>query len=82
MTLKQIERAGIEAVKMLRVTKLSVGLPFMINSNLLPPDQCYLEYPDGSIKTVTISKLDNEFKIVDELDAERINFIRNKYNLY
>ncbi|MCP9750447.1 hypothetical protein [Ferruginibacter sp. HRS2-29] len=82
MTLKQIERAGIDAVKMLRRTKLSGGLPFMINSDLLPPEQCYLEYPDGSIKTVVISKYDNDFKVIEELSAERIAYIRNKYELF
>ena len=37
-------------IKSLRKEKLSQGLPFMINSEDLPSYQCYLEYPDGSIK--------------------------------
>jgi hypothetical protein len=81
MKLKQLERSGVEAVKMLRRTKLNLGLPFMINSPLLPPDQCYLEYPDGSIKIVTLSKQDNDFKTLSELDSKKSDSIRKKYKL-
>jgi len=82
MSLKQLERAGIDAVKMLRKTKLSVGLPFMINSPVLPASQCYLEYADGSIKIVTMSKHENDFKVLRELNTKEIKEIRNKYKLY
>lgn len=47
--IEEIEKAGIAAVKKLRQKKLQSGIPFMINSKELPGNQCYLEYPDGSM---------------------------------
>jgi hypothetical protein len=82
MALKQSEKTGIEAVRMLRKTKLSLGLPFMINSHLLPANQCYLEYPDGAIRIATISKQDNDFKIIAELDPMASIVLRKKYKLF
>ena len=39
MNIKQLEKAGINAVLALRETKLKKGLPFMINTHDLPPKQ-------------------------------------------
>ncbi len=55
-TLQNIEKKGTAAVKRLRSQKLAKGLPFMINSNELPTTQCYIEYPNGSIQLVALSK--------------------------
>lgn len=49
LTLQNIEKKGTEAVKRLRIQKLEKGLPFIINSKELPSNQCYLEYPGGTI---------------------------------
>jgi hypothetical protein len=82
MRYKELENSGIEAVQMLRKTKLALGFPFMINSYLLPSDQCFLEYPDGSIKIVSISKIENDFKVIEVLDKEKNETIRKKYRLF
>jgi hypothetical protein len=65
--LKSIERKGTEAVGKLRQQKLSNGHPFMINSKALPTIQCYLEFPDGSIKLATLKKSGRDFEIIREL---------------
>jgi len=56
-----------------------MGLPFMINSHLLPSDQCYLEYPDGIIKIVTIDRSINDFKVISELSSEESILLRKKF---
>ena len=81
MDIEEMQKNGVEAVHMLRKTKLSLGLPFMINSYLLPLDQFYLEFADGSIKIARLCKQENDFKIVAELDAKEIAFLRKKYKL-
>jgi hydrogenase maturation factor HypF (carbamoyltransferase family) len=55
--LQIIEKKGNDAVRRLRLQKLRSGHPFMINSNDLESYQCYLEYPDGSIKLVLMNRL-------------------------
>ena len=77
----EIEEKGNAAVKELRLKKLQSGHPFMINSKDLPSNQCYLEYPDGSIQLVTIQKAARDFTIIKTLSQEEINIIRLKYNL-
>jgi hypothetical protein len=81
MKLKQLEKSGILAVKLLRRTKLNLGHPFMINTNALPTDQCYLEYPNGSITLVTISRKNNDFKIIEKLTPQQCDSLRKKYKL-
>ncbi len=75
--IKALEKRGNDAVKRLRKTKHEKGLPFMINSKTLPPNQCYLEYPDGSIALVNIKSItDRDFTTVRILtDAEREEII-------
>jgi len=81
MNIKQLETNGFKAVQLLRKTKLSQGQPFMINSRLLPSNQCFLEFPEGSIKVVTIDKKENEFVVLKELTSEEIQQLRKKYKL-
>jgi hypothetical protein len=81
MSIKQLENNGLKAVQILRKTKLSKGQPFMINSRQLPSNQCFLEFPEGSIKVVTIDKKENEFVVLKELSAEEILEVRKKYKL-
>ena len=81
MKRKKLEMAGIQAVKNLRRNKLTLGFPFMINSDLLPPDQCYLEYPDGSIKLVELNPDNSDYRIIAELTEEEGRLIRKKYQL-
>ena len=54
-TLTRMEEKGTAAVRKLRIQKLLNGHPFMINSKELISNQGYLEYPDGTIKLVSIT---------------------------
>lgn len=77
----EIQNAGTEAVKKLRLKKLKSGLPFMINSKDLPGNQCYLEFPDGLIKLVVVQKSAKDFTEIRILSFEEVETLRAKYNL-
>jgi hypothetical protein len=77
MKILESEMEGFEAVKMLRQNKLSQGNPFMINSLHLPEGQCYLEFPDGSIKLVTVKE--NDFFVLANLTKTESRNLRKKY---
>ena len=81
MKVKQLEKSGFLAIKRLRENKFSKGLPFMINSELLPSDQCYMEYPDGSVIHVKLSRQHNDFKVITEFTPQEGFEIRKKFNL-
>jgi hypothetical protein len=78
---QKIERTGTAAVKQLRRQKLLKGLPFMINSKELPSNQCYLEYPDGTIQLVSLSKTARDFDLIRELSLRESKKLRLKFNL-
>ena len=80
--LQGVENAGTAAIKRLRLKKLQKGLPFMINSKDLPGNQCYFEYPDGSIKLVTLLKSAKDFTEIKTLSSTEGNNVRLKYNLF
>lgn len=65
-SLKEIQKAGNEAVRRLRRQKLNSGHPFMINSKKLPKGQCYLEFPDGHIELVSITPTKTDFYIIKQ----------------
>ena len=77
----EIETLGINAVKKLRRSRLDRGLFFMINSNSLPPDQCYLEYPGGIIKLAIYESGAKDFTIVHELEREESSSLLKRFNL-
>jgi len=79
--LQKIEKTGTAAVKKLRIENLKKGMPFMINTKDLPGNQCYLEYPNGSIKLVAISKSAKEFTLIKQLSLSEESTIRNRFNL-
>ena len=81
MNIKQLENSGVQAVRMLRKSKLNNGDSFMINTNDLPSTQCYMEYPDGLIKIVTIGKDKMDFTVISELTLQQSNNIRKKYKI-
>lgn len=81
MKIKQLEKAGTEAIRNLRAGKFREGLPFMINSKALPSDQCYLEYPDGTVVHVKLSRSNNDFKIISEFSPQEGLDIRKKFKL-
>lgn len=53
----------------------------MINSKFLPTNQCYFEYPDGSVALVSLSRKDNDFKIEIEYSTDEAIAIKKKHNL-
>lgn len=75
-----INKAGTDAVRRLRMRKLRNGLPFMINTRELPATECYLEYPDGKIKLVSMAGNANDFTEVRVLNEAETNRIRTQYN--
>ncbi len=81
MTAKKLEKSASKAIKQLRKNRLQQGLPFMINSDLLPSNQCYLEYPDGSMKIVEADPKGSDFKVIEELGYFDIEFVRRKLKL-
>ena len=78
---KQMEQAGTDAVKKLRLEKFRKGIPFMINSNDLPNRQCYYEYPDGTVKLVTLSESGMDFITTRILSKEESAQIRQQFDL-
>ncbi|CAN5671829.1 hypothetical protein BH11BAC1_BH11BAC1_19240 [soil metagenome] len=77
----EIEVIGNNAVRKLREQKLKSGFPFMINTKNLPSNQCYLEYPNGSIAIVSIVKSARDFTVIRKLSNTETNAIRIEYNL-
>jgi hypothetical protein len=73
-------RNGI-VVKKLREQKLRAGLPFMINVKELASNQCYLEYPNGVIKLVSIISSSRDINVVAELNTSEANNLRKRLNL-
>ncbi len=76
-----LQSAGTIAVKQLRINKLRNGMPFMINSRDLPGNQCYMEYPDSTIKLVILSSSRMDFDIIRVLTEKECNELRQKYKL-
>jgi hypothetical protein len=80
-SVEKLEKSAFEAIKLLRRKKFEKGLPFMINSDMLDSDQCFLEYPDGSIKIVEADPERCDFRIVFEYDINEANRLRRKLRL-
>lgn len=80
-SIRDIQKNGNAAVVRLRKQKLASGHPFMINSRKLPKGQCYLEYPDGTIKLATISSSKRDFIIIKELNTTESTSIRQQHHL-
>jgi len=80
-TIEELNAIGGTVVRRLRRKKLESGKPFLIWSSELPKNQSYLEYPDHSIKVVTVSPNLKSFHLVRELTQVQIEIIRRKFNL-
>ena len=81
MTAKKIEQITERRIRQLRKQKLKKGIPFMISSDDLPTDRCYLEYPDGTIKIAEAGSRTSDFKIIEELDYFNAQFLRRSLKL-
>lgn len=77
----ELKQIGATVVRNLRKQKLSSGQPFLINSENLPEKQSYLEYPDNSIKIVSVASGGKSFTEVRKLSLTEANAIRKMYNL-
>jgi len=73
----QIQESVTVAILQLRKDTHAKGFPFMINTVDLPTHQCYLEYPDGSIRLVYAKN--NDFADVRKLSKREQKIIREKY---
>lgn len=80
-TIEELKVISGTVVRRLRRQKLESGKPFLIWSNKLPKNQSYLEYPDHSIKIVTVSSNLKSFTIVRELTNAQAQLIRREFNL-
>jgi hypothetical protein len=79
--LQIIEKKGNDAVQRLRLQKLRSGHPFMINAEDLESNQCYLEYPDGSIQLVFLKDSAREFTVIRTLSSSEEAALRSSYGL-
>jgi len=79
--LQTIQQIGNKAVQKLRLQKLRNGHPFMINSKELEPNQCYLEYPDGTIQLVYLKNAAKDFTVIRKLSNSEEETIRLKYHV-
>lgn len=78
--LQTIEQIGNKAVQKLRLQKLRSGHPFMINSKELETNQCFLEYPDGTIQLVYLKNAAKDFTVIRTLSVSEEEVIRLKYH--
>jgi hypothetical protein len=81
-TIEELKAISGKAVRRLRKQKLEAGKPFLIWSDKLPKDQSYLEYPDHSIKIVSVAPDLRSFTVLQELNAMQTNDIRRELNLF
>lgn len=71
-----MEQSAHRRIRQLRKKKLQQGLPFMISTDELPAWQCYLEFPDGTIKIAETGSRNADFKIIGELDFFNAQLLR------
>ena len=72
---------GTIAVRKLREKKLKNGLPFMINTKELASNQCYMEYPNGTIKLMTVINSTKEIDFLRELSLTEADNLRSRLHL-
>ncbi|PWV49821.1 hypothetical protein [Chitinophaga sp. S165] len=78
--LTETEKRAQIAVKKLREETLESGSPFMIYDKNLPKGKYYLEYPDGRMDIVTISRKLNDYVVEEILKPIQADLIRNQLN--
>ncbi|HRD57437.1 MAG TPA: hypothetical protein PK504_05280 [Ferruginibacter sp.] len=79
-TVEITSKKGSNAVRKLREQKLRNGLPFMINVKELSTNQCYLEYPNGSIKLVSVVHSSREIDVIRELTLIEASHLRKRFH--
>lgn len=53
----------------------------MINSKDLPSNQCYLEYPDGTVQLVYLKNAAREFTVIRTLPSEEAESLRKRFSI-
>lgn len=81
-TIEELKAVSKTVVQRLRKQKLSDGKPFLVWAKSLPKEQSYLEYPDKSIKIVSVSDSLRSFVVVRELTEFQIRAVREEFDLY
>jgi hypothetical protein len=76
-----ISYLGTNAVRRMRQQKLHNGQPFMINMRELPEDQCFMEYPDGSMAHIAFIGPSREFKTIRKLTITEAGELRRRFHL-
>jgi hypothetical protein len=79
-TVKATSKIGTVSVRKLREQKLRNGLPFMINVKELSTDQCYLEFPDGSIKLMAVTHATTNMNVIRELTTAEASELRGRFH--
>lgn len=80
-TIEELKEISGTVVRRLRKQKLDKGKTFMIWSSALPKNQSYLEYPDNSIKIVSVAPDHRSFTVIRELTRQQAQSIRKKHKL-
>ena len=79
--LEKLQKRANKAIRLLRRQKHRKELPFMINSDMLETEQCFLEFPDGIIKIVEADKVRIDFKVVFEFSRKDSNALKKRFGL-
>ena len=70
------------AIRQLRKKKHQEGFPFMIIDNdVLPDNQAFMEYSDGHIELVEFTKNFDNYTLLKKLSSKETINLREKYNL-
>jgi hypothetical protein len=78
MTAHDLEKSAQKAIQVLRKKKLEQGQPFMINSDILNTDQCFMEFPDGTLKVVEADSKGCDFRIVMDATPAMVKQIKKQ----
>lgn len=72
-------QATDETIRRLRKSDLVAGRSFMYFSDLLPEDQAFFEYPDGSFRIEKFISVSEGFSFVRNATIEEIAQLKEKY---
>lgn len=81
LQVKIASEKGTTAIRKLREQKLKKGLPFMINAKELAPNQCYLEFPNGSIQLVAVVHATTGMNVIKELSITEATKLRKRFHI-
>ena len=80
-SIDELKAISNTAVRRLRLQKLKNGKPFLVWSRELPQNQSYMEFPDHSIKIVTLSADSKSFTIIQQLEESQAQILRTELAL-